>query len=428
MTVIYNQLYQNKENNITSVVLASDLSSAYETIDISILMDKIEHYGIRGGWLELFRSYYTDRKQFVRIDNANSIVRNSPECSVLQGSGISGTMFNIYCNEIPRLHKLINTEIYFKLVNSIKMDIKGISHLVVNFVDDSNNIIGFKEHNKIKIYLENYYNLLIRYYNINKLKINNDKNKLLIISPVNLYNVLKNFSFQAGKYVVKCKSKVKILGTYIQNDLKMDGEINNLASSLHNRINNVNKMKEFTDFKTRLIFMNSFVIGKLIYRLPLYNNVPQYLTNKLHKILMTAARCAIGDYCFKKSNKYILNKCKWLSVKNMITYSSLIFIDNIVRCNKPKSIMQIYRKNRFERHKATLSLNKNPRTKRYSKFFIYEHTGTFNNIPMEIKIKSRNIFKREIKYILDPKSAKGHSRLEESYDSPIVTKLHDSYV
>ena len=136
----------------------------------------------------------------------------------------------------------------------------------------------------------------------------------------------------------------------------------------------------------------------MIYMLPLYNNVPQYLTNKLHKILMTAARCAIGDYCFKKSNKYILNKCKWLSVKNMITYSSLIFIDNIVRCNKPKSIMQIYRKNRFERHKATLSLNKNPRTKRYSKFFIYEHTGTFNNIPMEIKIKSRNIFKREIKY------------------------------
>ena len=75
----------------------------------------------------------------------------------------------------------------------------------------------------------------------------------------------------------------------------MDGEINKLASSLHNRINNVNKIREFTDFKTRLIFMNSFVIGKLIYMLPLYNNVPQYLTNKLHKILMTAARCAIGD-------------------------------------------------------------------------------------------------------------------------------------
>ena len=83
----------------------------------------------------------------------------------------------------------------------------------------------------------------------------------------------------------------------------MEGKIDKLASSLYNRINNVNKMKEFTDFKTRLIFMNSFVMGKLIYMLPLYNNVPQYLANKLHKILMTAARCAIGDYCFKKINK-----------------------------------------------------------------------------------------------------------------------------
>ena len=69
-------------------------------------------------------------------------------------------------------------------------------------------------------------------------------------------------------------------------------------------------MREFTDFKTRLIIMNSFMIGILIHVLPLYNNGPEYPPNKLYKILMTAARCAIGDYCFKKSNKYIFNKCK----------------------------------------------------------------------------------------------------------------------
>ena len=46
-------------------------------------------------------------------------------------------------------------------------------------------------------------------------------------------------------------------------------EINELFSCLHNKINNLNKIKKYTDFKTRLNFMNSFVIGKLNYMLPI---------------------------------------------------------------------------------------------------------------------------------------------------------------
>ena len=33
----------------------------------------------------------------------NSILRNSPKCSVVQVSHLSGVMFNLYCCEIPRL-------------------------------------------------------------------------------------------------------------------------------------------------------------------------------------------------------------------------------------------------------------------------------------------------------------------------------------
>ena len=74
-----------------------------------------------------------------------------------------------------------------------------ITHSVVNFVDDSSNIMGFKNHEKIKNYIEHYYILLSKYYNINKLKINNDKNKLIIINKPRLDNVLKNFNLGQGK-------------------------------------------------------------------------------------------------------------------------------------------------------------------------------------------------------------------------------------
>ena len=96
MTKIYDTLYKNDDDNYISVILATDLSSAYDLIDVEIMVSKLEHYGVRGGWNDLLLSYLSDRKQYVCLDHFNSILRNSPKCSVVQGSRISGLMFNIY--------------------------------------------------------------------------------------------------------------------------------------------------------------------------------------------------------------------------------------------------------------------------------------------------------------------------------------------
>ena len=182
VTQIYDKLYSNDDKGLHTLLLATDLSSAYDTIDTEILLQKLDHYGIRGGFNDLFRSYYTDRQQYVKLDQACSTLKQSLSCSIYQGSRLSGIMFNAYCNEIPRLPNLINTEIYHKLVCKSKLDTKNISHMVTNFVDDSSNIIGFKKHDMIKNYVEKYYILSTKFYNINRLKINNDKNKMMILN------------------------------------------------------------------------------------------------------------------------------------------------------------------------------------------------------------------------------------------------------
>ena len=50
--------------------------------------------------------------------------------------------------------------------------------------------------------------------------------------------------------------------------------------------------------------MNAYVVGKVNYMMPLYNIANLHLKNKLHKIIMSAARTAIGNYCFMKSTIY----------------------------------------------------------------------------------------------------------------------------
>ena len=48
-----------------------DLKKSFETIDHGILLDKLEHYGIRGITNKWFQTCLKDRQQFVSINGYN---------------------------------------------------------------------------------------------------------------------------------------------------------------------------------------------------------------------------------------------------------------------------------------------------------------------------------------------------------------------
>ena len=55
-----------------SIAVFSDLAKAVDTVNHTILLDTLEHFGIRGITLLWFKNYLSNRKQYVRYKGLHS--------------------------------------------------------------------------------------------------------------------------------------------------------------------------------------------------------------------------------------------------------------------------------------------------------------------------------------------------------------------
>ena len=97
--VLMDKLIKSLDEGKIVVGIFLDFSKAFDTVDHSILLAKLYHYGIRGTSLSWFQSYLSNRKQFVTYDGVSSSVKTI-RCGVPQGSILGPLLFLIYINDL----------------------------------------------------------------------------------------------------------------------------------------------------------------------------------------------------------------------------------------------------------------------------------------------------------------------------------------
>ena len=246
-----------------------DLKKAFDTVNHSILLSKLDFYGFRGHVNQFIASYLSDRNQYTVINGSKSEIMKI-ETGVPQGSVLGPLFFLLYINDITADVEFSKTTL---------------------FADDTSLILHHKDIKTLKIQAEKDLKNVYEWLLANKLSLSWEKTNFIIFHTsrklTDDVNELKVYDFTIKR--VKC---VKYLGMYIDECLKWDEHVNKLCNTLSKNFHMFYSIRDILTHALKRQLYFSMVYSRILYGIIIYGACSssllkkvQTLQNKLLKVL-----------------------------------------------------------------------------------------------------------------------------------------------
>ena len=294
MIQMYDTWLEAAQQGDLAGVCMVDMSAAFDVVDTELLLQKMNLYGFDRDAVQWMLSYLTHRSQGVYIEGSMS--RLLPlEAGVPQGSILGPVFYTIFTNELPQIVHEANCPTRKLTDASISVQCQECGGLCC-YADDSTITATGSNPAELTDKLTKKYNVVADFLTDNKLKVNDDKTHLLVMTTRQKRRHVDTTttSIHTTSETVTPTSTERLLGAEIHHDMKwtehiMDSE-NSLVKSLNKRLGALKKIQKTASFKTRKMIGNGIFLSKLIYLMPVWSGCEDYLVKALQVIHNKAAR------------------------------------------------------------------------------------------------------------------------------------------
>ena len=300
------RITNHMDNRKIPIAIFLDLSKAFDTLDHSILISKLNYYGIKGPALLWFKSYLSGRRQYVDFDGSASSYLTLTT-GVPQGSVLGPLLFLICMNDLHKVTdkfhsilfaddtSLISTICTFDIPHSIRCNNKAIS----------DNING--ELNKVYDWLA-----------LNKLSLNVSKTKFMLFHhrQLNITSLIPDL--RINNQPIDRITNFNFLGLTLDENMTWNCHINKIANKISRTIGILNKLKNILPVHILKIIYTSLIQPHLQYAILCWGHNPK----KLIKIQKQAVR-KITLSKYNAHSEPLLKQLAFLKVTDIYKASSL---------------------------------------------------------------------------------------------------------
>ena len=321
---LHDHLIQSASHQHITGLCLLDLSAAFDTIDHSILLQRLaEWFGLGGSALSWISSYLSSRNFIVTTNNQSSPAQQVSH-GVPQGSVLGPLLFIMYTTPLSHI------------IKSISVD----HHL---YADDTQLFISFKPVNIQNALqsLQDAFKAVSDWMSPNLLALNPPKTEFLLIgTPQQLAKIADISLVLTPDTILTPAKSARNLGFIFDTHLSHHDQISALTKACFYHIRDLRRIRPCLDQTTAANIASSLVHSKLDYCNSLYLNLPKTELNRLQQIQNTLARVVSNS----KRHDHItptLQSLHWLKMSERITFKIASITYSVLHTSQPQYLSRL---------------------------------------------------------------------------------------